>query len=162
MPCQELLTSLVLFRLVSELAIDPLDFPGLPGLTWNGGYAGLSRLFIFTGSLGALWIGRWYHTCSLRGQTAYSGVEEVRGRRFHVNHRIRMLHGRRDRCMSSRQCFRIIVLLTSHQVTLTFLEGSNVDYNPEQVSRLSDAQIGRVVYGSKMQLVAWYTYVTLM
>ncbi|KAF7193424.1 hypothetical protein HII31_05204 [Pseudocercospora fuligena] len=47
-------------------------------------------------------------------------------------------------------------------VTITYLEGSNVDYTAAQISRLTNDQVGRVVYGSKMQLFAWYTYVTLI
>ncbi|KXT07693.1 hypothetical protein AC578_10247 [Pseudocercospora eumusae] len=47
-------------------------------------------------------------------------------------------------------------------VTITYLEGSNVDYTAAQIGRLTDDQVGRVVYGSKMELFAWYTYVTLI
>ncbi|EME79312.1 uncharacterized protein MYCFIDRAFT_50841, partial [Pseudocercospora fijiensis CIRAD86] len=47
-------------------------------------------------------------------------------------------------------------------VTITYLEGSNVDYTPEQISRLTEDQVDRVVYGSKMELFAWYTYATLI
>ncbi|KXT15431.1 hypothetical protein AC579_10585 [Pseudocercospora musae] len=47
-------------------------------------------------------------------------------------------------------------------VTITYLEGSNVDYTAAQIKRLTSDQVGQVVYGSKMELFAWYTYVTLI
>ncbi|USW54148.1 hypothetical protein Slin15195_G074670 [Septoria linicola] len=47
-------------------------------------------------------------------------------------------------------------------VTITYFEGTNVDFSEDEVSRLTAAQIKSVEYGSRMQLLAWYTYVTLI
>lgn len=47
-------------------------------------------------------------------------------------------------------------------VTITYLEGSNVDYTAAKLAQLDDVQIKRIVFGSRMQLLAWYTYTALM
>ncbi|KAF2163906.1 hypothetical protein M409DRAFT_25683 [Zasmidium cellare ATCC 36951] len=49
-------------------------------------------------------------------------------------------------------------------VTLVYLEGSNVDYigQEERLATFNKAQISDVVHGSKMELVAWYTYTALI
>ncbi|KAK4499409.1 hypothetical protein PRZ48_009923 [Zasmidium cellare] len=49
-------------------------------------------------------------------------------------------------------------------VTLVYLEGSNVDYIGQEarLATFNKAQINDVIYGSKMELVAWYTYTGLI
>jgi hypothetical protein len=47
-------------------------------------------------------------------------------------------------------------------VTLTYLEGSNVDYDEEQLLVFTPAERRQVIFGSKMQLFAWYTYTALV
>lgn len=49
-------------------------------------------------------------------------------------------------------------------VTIIYLEGSNVDYigKEQQLETFDKAQINRIVYGSKMEMIAWYTYTALM
>lgn len=48
------------------------------------------------------------------------------------------------------------------EVTITYLEGSNVDFTAEQIAKLTDEQVKQVIHGSRMQLLAWYTYTALM
>ncbi|KXL43633.1 hypothetical protein M433DRAFT_43595, partial [Acidomyces richmondensis BFW] len=47
-------------------------------------------------------------------------------------------------------------------VTLTYLNGSNVDYTPEALKKLDPQENEQVIFGSKMQLFAWYTYTALI
>lgn len=47
-------------------------------------------------------------------------------------------------------------------VTIVYHEGSNVDFHQAQVDAFDKEQIAQVTYGSKMELLAWYTYTGLI
>ncbi|KAI7670935.1 hypothetical protein KC322_g16075, partial [Hortaea werneckii] len=47
-------------------------------------------------------------------------------------------------------------------VTFTYLLGSNVDWPPEKLDQFNAQQIDNIILGSKLQLVAWYTYTALI
>ena len=47
-------------------------------------------------------------------------------------------------------------------VTFTYLLGSNVDWPPETLDQFNAQQIDNIILGSKLQLVAWYTYTALI
>ncbi|KAF2217635.1 hypothetical protein CERZMDRAFT_22710, partial [Cercospora zeae-maydis SCOH1-5] len=58
----------------------------------------------------------------------------------------------------------VLACYTADAATLTHLsdrEGTNVDYTEAGVNRLTPSQVRSVEYGSKMQLVAWFTYTAL-
>ncbi|KAK3678406.1 hypothetical protein LTR78_001703 [Recurvomyces mirabilis] len=60
----------------------------------------------------------------------------------------------------------ILVLLcyTADAVTvdLTFHYGSNVDYSPAKLVGFNQQQIDQIIFGSRCQLAAWYTYTMLV
>lgn len=47
-------------------------------------------------------------------------------------------------------------------MTFTYLLGSNVDWPPEKLDQFNAQQIDNIILGSKLQLVAWYTYTALI
>ena len=47
-------------------------------------------------------------------------------------------------------------------VTIIYYKGSNVDFIGRSLSQFSDKQIGDIVYGSKMEKLAWYSYISLL
>ncbi|KAF2764940.1 hypothetical protein EJ03DRAFT_370072, partial [Teratosphaeria nubilosa] len=47
-------------------------------------------------------------------------------------------------------------------VTETYLKGSNVDFTANQLATFSHEEKQHIVFGSKMELVAWYTYTSLV
>ncbi|EME38349.1 hypothetical protein DOTSEDRAFT_106055, partial [Dothistroma septosporum NZE10] len=47
-------------------------------------------------------------------------------------------------------------------VTIIYQKGANVDYRGTDLLRLTHEQVDSIVYGSKMQLFAWYTYTALI
>ncbi|KXS97376.1 hypothetical protein AC578_9605 [Pseudocercospora eumusae] len=53
-------------------------------------------------------------------------------------------------------------LCDSVTITLIYYYGSNVDFTSEEISKMSQCQIDRIRLGSKMQLLAWYTYTALI
>ncbi|KAK5127580.1 hypothetical protein LTR85_006920 [Meristemomyces frigidus] len=46
--------------------------------------------------------------------------------------------------------------------TLAYQYGTNVDYTPQQLAAFDHEQISNIVFGSKMELFAWYTYTALV
>ncbi|GIZ44002.1 hypothetical protein CKM354_000721100 [Cercospora kikuchii] len=58
-------------------------------------------------------------------------------------------------------CYTADAATVSVVVVFRHREGTNVDYTAEQVEKLTPSQIKSVEYGSKMQLLAWFTYTAL-
>ncbi|KAI7329371.1 hypothetical protein KC315_g6176 [Hortaea werneckii] len=58
----------------------------------------------------------------------------------------------------------VLLFYTADAVTVTFtyLLGSNVDWPPEKLDQFNAQQIDNIILGSKLQLVAWYTYTALI
>ncbi|KAK4549756.1 hypothetical protein LTR36_005057 [Oleoguttula mirabilis] len=46
--------------------------------------------------------------------------------------------------------------------TLTYQYGTNVDYTAAQLAQFNDAEIQNIIFGSKMELLAWYSYTALV
>ncbi|EKG12260.1 hypothetical protein MPH_10565 [Macrophomina phaseolina MS6] len=47
-------------------------------------------------------------------------------------------------------------------VDICYRDGTNVDVSEAAIDQLTDAEIDRLAYGSKMQLAAWYSYTALI
>ncbi|GME58533.1 transcriptional regulatory protein [Neofusicoccum parvum] len=47
-------------------------------------------------------------------------------------------------------------------VDICYRDGTNVDVPPSSINGLTDSEIDRLRYGSKMQLAAWYSYTALI
>ncbi|KAF4548084.1 Hypothetical protein D9617_32g092040 [Elsinoe fawcettii] len=56
-------------------------------------------------------------------------------------------------------CFTIMDAAT---VTVAFQKGQNVDLLPSMIEKLTAADIARITWGSKVELAAWYSYITLI
>ncbi|KAF2221192.1 hypothetical protein BDZ85DRAFT_302523, partial [Elsinoe ampelina] len=56
-------------------------------------------------------------------------------------------------------CFTIMDAAT---VTVAFKKGQNVDLSPAMIEKLTEADIARITWGSKVELAAWYSYITLI
>ncbi|KAF2153620.1 hypothetical protein K461DRAFT_292343 [Myriangium duriaei CBS 260.36] len=56
-------------------------------------------------------------------------------------------------------CFTIMDAAT---VTVAFKKGQNVDLSESMISQLTEADIKRLTWGSKVELSAWYSYITLI
>ncbi|KAK5138313.1 hypothetical protein LTR08_003374 [Meristemomyces frigidus] len=46
-------------------------------------------------------------------------------------------------------------------VSLVYLRGSNVDYTPDELAEFDHGRLADIIFGSKMELLAWYTYTAL-
>jgi hypothetical protein len=47
-------------------------------------------------------------------------------------------------------------------VHITYNDGTNLDFSQAEISRMTQSEIDRVTFGSKMQLFAWYSYTALI
>ncbi|PNS20109.1 hypothetical protein CAC42_5559 [Sphaceloma murrayae] len=54
------------------------------------------------------------------------------------------------------------VIMDAATVTVAFQKGQNVDLTADMIEKLTPADIARITWGSKVELSAWYSYVTLI
>lgn len=56
----------------------------------------------------------------------------------------------------------IMYMLDAILVTLIFVYGDNVDFSPQDIASMTDAQIRSLEAGSRAQLAAWFTYTNML